>query len=142
MRRYLTFALVTAVAFALLAAMARVSGFLLVPLLLAALLGLGYVGVRIATGTSSPYPRIASGVVERTESTPIRLSEETPCDSCTDWEGPGERRITHREVVFLGVPLVRLSTTRTVLCEVCADPLATVEDPTRDAIDRELERDR
>jgi hypothetical protein len=42
--------------------------------------------------------------------------------------------------VFLGVPLVRLSTTQAVFCEVCADPLAAVEDQWKDAIDRELER--
>lgn len=98
--------------------------------------------VQIATGAPSPYPRIESGTVERTESTPVELSEATPCDSCADWEGAGERRDTNRELVFLGVPLVRLSTSRIVRCEVCADPLAAIGDRETDAIDRELERGR
>ena len=142
MRRYLKVATVIVVVFVILVVMARTSGFLLVPLVFGLVLGLGYVFVQIATGTPSSYPRIASGTFERTESTAVRLSEATPCDSCTDWEGPGERRDTHRELVFLGVPLVRLSTSRTVLCEVCADPLAAVGDEETDAIDRELERGR
>ncbi len=142
MRRYIKFATVVGVAFVLLVAMARVSGFLLLPLALALLLGLGYVAVQILTGSPSPYPRIASGVFERTESTAVQLSERGPCESCTDRKGPGERRTTHKELVFLGVPLVRLSTTQTVLCEVCADPLAAIEDQELDAIDRELERSR
>ncbi|RLM88001.1 hypothetical protein D3D02_13785 [Halobellus sp. Atlit-38R] len=142
MRRYIKFATVVGVAFVLLVAMARVSGFLLLPLALALLLGLGYVAVQILTGSPSPYPRIASGVFERSESTAVQLSERSPCESCTDWKGPGERRTTHKELVFLGVPLVRLSTTQIILCEVCADPLATIEDQELDAIDRELERGR
>jgi hypothetical protein len=142
MRRYVKFATVVALVFVLLVAMARASGFLLLPLAFALLLGLGYVAVQIVTGSPTPYPRIASGTFERTESTAIQLSETTPCESCTDWEGPGECRTTHREFVFLGVPLVRLSTTQTVLCEVCADPLAATEDQELDAIDRELERSR
>ena len=142
MRRYVKVATVVALAFVLVVAMARASGFLLLPLALALLLVLGYVAVQIVTGSASPYPRIASGTFERTESTAIQLSETTPCESCTDWEGPGECRTTHREFVFLGVPLVRLSTTRTVLCTVCADPLAATEDRELDAIDRELEGSR
>jgi len=142
MRRYLKVAPAIVVVFAILVAMARASGFLLVPLVLGLLLGLGYVFVQILTGAPSPYPRIASGTLERTESTPVQLSEATPCDSCTDWEGAGERRDIHRELVFLGVPLVRLSTSRIVLCEVCADPLAAIENRETDAIDRELERGR
>lgn len=142
MRRYVTVAVVITVTFVLLAVMARTSGVLLLPLALALLLGLGYVAVRIVSGSSSPYSRIASGTFERTESTAIQLSETAPCESCTDWEGPGERRTTHREFVFLGVPLVRLSTTRTVLCEVCADPLAATDDRELDAIDRELDQSR
>jgi len=142
MRRYVTVAMAVVALFVTFVAMARTSGFLLVPLVLGLLLGLGYVLGRIVIGAPSPYPRIASGTFERTESTPVRLSEATPCDSCTDWEGPGERRETHRELVFLGVPLVRLSTSRIVLCEVCADPLSALEDRETDAIDRELERGR
>ena len=142
MRQYIKFATVVGVAFVLLVAMARVSGFLLLPLALALLLGLGYVAVQILTGSPSPYPRIASGVFERSESTAVQLSERGPCKSCTDWKGPGERRTTYKELVFLGVPLVRLSTTQIILCEVCADPLATIEDQELDAIDRELERGR
>jgi len=142
MRRYATVATVIALLFVLLVAMARASGFLLLPLLCALVLGLGYVAVQIATGSPSPYPRIASGTFERTESTEIRLSETTPCDSCTDREGPGESRTTYREFVFLGVPLVRLSTTETALCTVCADPLAATDEGSLDAIDRELERSR
>ena len=142
MRRYVKFATAVAVAFVLFVAMARASGFLLLPLALALLLGLGYVAVQIVTGSPSPYPRIASGTFERTESTAIQLSETGPCASCSDREGPGERRTTHREFVFLGVPLVRLSTTQTVLCKVCADPLAAIEDRELDAIDRELDRGR
>jgi hypothetical protein len=142
MRRYATIATAVVAAFVLLVAMARVSGFLLLPLVLALVLGLGYVFVRILTDSNSPYPRIASGVFERTESTPMQLSESAACDSCTEREGPGERRITHREFVFLGVPLVRLSTTQTVLCDTCADPLAAMENHELDAIDRELERGR
>lgn len=107
--------------------MARTSGFLLLPLVVASVLGLGYVVVQILSGSATPYPRHAAGVVERTETTTIRLSETTTCDSCTDWEGPGERRVTYRELVFLGVPLVRLSTTRTIYCSVCADPVAALE---------------
>jgi hypothetical protein len=140
MRRYVKFVTIVAAVFVLFVAMGRVSGFLLLPLALALLLGLGYVAVQIVTGSPSPYPRIASGTFERTETTAIQLSETASCASCTDWEGPGERRTTYRELVFLGVPLVRLSTTQTVFCEVCADPLAAVEDRGRDAIDRELER--
>ena len=140
MRRYVEFATVVAVTFVLVVAMARVSGFLLLPLALALVLGLGYVAVRIVTGSPSPYPRIASGTFERTETTAIQLSETASCESCTDREGPGERRTTYRELVFLGVPLVRLSTTQSVLCEVCADPLAASENQEIDAIDRELER--
>jgi len=142
MRRYVKVATVVALAFVLVVAMARASGFLLLPLALALLLGLGYVAVRVVTGSPSPYPRIASGTFERIESASVQLSETTPCESCTDWEGPGECRTTHTELVFLGVPLVRLSTTQTVLCEVCADPLAATEDQELDAIDRELERSR
>ena len=142
MRCDLKIATVVVALFVTFVAMARTSGFLLLPLVLGVLLGLGYVLVQIATGPPSPYPRIASGTFERTESTPVQLSEATPCDSCTDWEGPGERRDTHRELVFLGVPLVRLSTSRIVLCEVCADPLAALEGRETDAIDRELERSR
>lgn len=141
MRRYLATAAAVVVAFALLVAMARTSGVLLLPLALALLLGLGYVGVRIATGGPSPYHRIASGTFERTDAEPIRLSGTGGCASCTDREGPGERRVTHREFVFLGVPLVRLSTTRTVLCDVCSDPLGSLDEG-MDAIDRELERGR
>lgn len=75
------------------------------------------------------------------EPRPRQFSSRTaPCASCTDREGPGERRTTHREFVFLDVPLVRLSTTQTVLCEVCAEPLAAIEDQELDAIDREPER--
>ena len=140
MRRYLEFVTAVAVVFVLFVAMARVSGFLLLPLALALVLVLGYVAVQIVTGSPSSYPRIASGVFERTETTAVQLSEAVSCESCTDREGPGERRTTHRELVFLGVPLVRLSTTRTVLCEVCADPLAALENREPDAIDRELER--
>jgi hypothetical protein len=44
--------------------------------------------------------------------------------------------------VFLGVPLVRLSTTQTVRCAVCADPLAAIEEQERDGIDRALDRER
>jgi hypothetical protein len=142
MRRYIKAATAIAVTFVLLVVMARTSGFLLLPLVLALILGLGYVVVQISTRAPSPYPRIASGVFERTESTAIRLSETNVCESCTDREGAGERRITYRELVFLGVPLVRLSTTRTVLCNVCADPLASLERRELDAIDRELERGR
>jgi len=142
MRRYLQVATAIVAVSVMVVAMARTSGVLLVPLVLGLLLGLGYVVVQIATGAPSPYPRIASGIFERTESTPVQLSEVTPCDSCTDWEGSGERRDTHRELVFLGVPIVRLSTSRTVLCAVCADPLAALEDRETDAIDRELERGR
>jgi hypothetical protein len=142
MRRSLTFAAVAAAACVLLVAMARVSGVLLLPLLLVLLLGLGYVTVEIVTGPPSSYPRFASGTFERTESTAVSLSETTPCESCTDWTGPGERRTTHREFVFLGVPLVRLSTTQTVRCAVCADPLAAIEEQERDGIDRALDRER
>ncbi|MFC4551202.1 MULTISPECIES: hypothetical protein [Halorussus] len=142
MRRYVRVATAIAAAFVLLVAMARASGFLLLPLVLALVLGLGYVAVRSATGTPSPYPRIASGVFERSDAEAIRLSETDVCESCADWEGTGERRVTHREFVFLGVPLVRLSTTRTVRCEVCADPVAALECRERDAVDRELERGR
>jgi len=142
MRRYVTVATAIAVVFVILVAMARTSGFLLLPLVLGLFLGLGYVVVQIVTGPPSPYPRIASGTFERTESTAVELSETSPCESCTDWEGPGERRDIHRELVFLGVPLVRLSTSRTVLCEVCANPLAALEDQETDALDRELERGR
>jgi hypothetical protein len=142
MRRYVEFAAAVAVAFVLLVAMARTSGFLLLPLALVLVLALGYVAVRVVTDSESPYPRVASGVFGRTESTAVRLSETDACDSCTDREGPGERRTTHREFVFLGVPLVRLSTTETVLCDVCADPLAAAENRDLDAIDRELERER
>jgi len=140
MRRYIKFATVVALAFVLLVAMARASGFLLLPFALALVLGLGYVAAQIVTGSPSPYPRIASGAFERTETTAIQLSETAPCESCTDWDGPGERRTTYRELVFLGVPLIRLSTTQTVLCEVCADPLAATEERELDAIDHELER--
>jgi hypothetical protein len=139
MRQYVKFATVLALAFVLFVAMARTSGVLLLPLAFALVLGLGYVAVRIVTGPPSPYRRVASGTFERTEATAIQLSETASCASCTDWEGPGERRTTHRELVFLGVPLVRLSTTQTVFCEVCADPLAAVEERGEDAIDRELE---
>lgn len=142
MRRYVKVATAIAVTFVVLVAMARASGFLLMPLVLALILGLGYVAVQIMTGTSSPYLRIASGVFERTESIAIQLSETDACESCTDWEGAGERRITYREFVFLGIPLVRLSTTRTVRCEVCADPLAALEHRELDTVDRELERNR
>jgi hypothetical protein len=142
MRRYLATAAAVLAAFVLLVAMARTSGFLLLPPALLLVLALGYVGVRIVTGAPSPYHRIASGVFERTDSEPVRLSETDGCNSCTDREGAGERRSTHRELVFLGVPLVRLSTTRTVRCELCADPLGALEDDERDAIDRELERGR
>ena len=142
MRRYVKFATVIALVFVLLVAMARASGFLLLPLALALLLGLGYVAVRVVTGSPSPYPLIASGTFERIESASVQLSETTPCESCTDWEGPGECRTIHTELVFLGVPLVRLSSTQTVHCEVCADPLAATEDQNLDAIDRELERSR
>ena len=66
-------------------------------------------------------------------------AERVAVVGATDREGAGERRSTHRELVFLGVPLVRLSTTRTVRCELCADPLGALEDDERDAIDRELQ---
>ena len=142
MRHYIKIAAAVALTFGLGVAMARVSGFLLLPLALALLLGLGYVGTQIIAGSPSPYPRIASGVFERTESEAIQLSETETCESCTDQEGPGQRRITHRDLVFLGVPLARLSTTQVVLCDLCADPVAALEDEELDAIDRELERDR
>jgi hypothetical protein len=139
MRQYLKLSAAIIVGVLLVATMARVSGLLLVPFALALLLGTGYVIVEIVTGPASPHPRMAAGTFERTESAPVRLSEDTPCSSCTDWKGSGERRTTYRELVFLGVPLVRLSTTEAVFCDLCADPLATVESRT-DAIDRELER--
>ncbi|MFC6864389.1 hypothetical protein ACFQGE_13085 [Halomicroarcula sp. GCM10025817] len=142
MGHYVKTAAAVALTFGLVVAMARVSGFLLLPLALALLLGLGYVGSQILAGSPSPYPRIASGVFERTESEQIQLSETAACESCTDRDGPGQRRITHRELVFLGVPLVRLSTTRVILCALCADPVAALEDEELDAIDRELERGR
>ena len=142
MPRYVEVAGASVVAFVLLAVLARTSGVLLLPLLLALLLGLGYVAVQLVRGEPTPYPRVASGVFERHESTAVQLSETTPCESCTDDEGPGERRTTHREVVFLGVPLVRLSTTRTVRCSVCVDPLDSLDDRELDAIDRELDRGR
>ncbi|MFC6723938.1 hypothetical protein ACFQE1_06035 [Halobium palmae] len=142
MSRYLQFAAVVVCLFALLAAMARLSGPLLLPVALAVLLGLGYVAVRIAAGGSTPYPRLASDVVERTETERIELSDAVACESCTDDEGVGERRTTYRDLVFLGVPLVRLSTVRTVRCELCADPLGHASDDPFDAVDRELDRDR
>lgn len=142
MLRYLKVASAIAALFVLLVAMARLSGFLLLPLALVLILAIGYVAVQIMSGTPSPYPRIASGVFERTESTAVQLSETGGCHSCTDREGRGERQTTCRDLVFLGVPLVRLSTKQVVLCEVCADPLAATEDYEADAIDRELEADR
>ena len=141
MQHYIKTVVAVALAFGLVVAMARVSGFLLLPLALALLLGLGYVGTQIIAGSPSPYPRIASGVFERMESDAIELSETAACESCTDREGPGQRRITHRELVFLGVPLARLSTTQVILCDLCADPVGALEDEELDAIDRELERD-
>jgi hypothetical protein len=142
MVRYVTVAATVAIAFVLVVAMARASGFLLLPLAVVLSLGLGYVAVQIATGSASPYPRIASGTFERTESERVELAATEPCESCTVQTGAGERRLTHREAVFLGVPLVRLSTTRRTLCETCADPLGALERDDRDAIDRELERGR
>ena len=142
MLRYVKVATAVTATFVLFVAMARASGFLLLPLVLVLILGLGYVVVQIVVGTPSSYPRIASGVFEQTESTAIRLSETDACESCTDREGSGKCQITHRELVFLGVPLVRLSTTRVILCEVCADPLPALEDQETDTIDRELERGR
>ncbi|MFC7028402.1 hypothetical protein ACFQH8_15090 [Halomicroarcula sp. GCM10025710] len=96
MRHYVKTAAAVALTFGLVVAMARVSGFLLLPLALVLILGLGYVGSQILAGSPSPYPRIASGVFERTESEPIQLSETEACESCTDQEGPGQRRITYR----------------------------------------------
>lgn len=140
MRRYIALAAASLLAFVLLGAMARLSGVLLVPLIFVLLLGLGFVTTQVLTGSAPPYPRIATGVFERTASANVHLSETDACASCTDERGPGERRRTYRELVFLGVPLVRLSTTETVRCETCADPLAGLEGRGRDAIDRELER--
>ena len=142
MRRYIAFAAASLFAFVLLRAMAQLSGALLVPLVFVLLLGLGFVVTQVLTGSETAYPRIATGVFERTTSANVRLSETDACASCTDERGAGERRRTYRELVFLGAPLVRLSTTETVLCETCADPLAGLEGRGRDAIDRELDRER
>lgn len=142
MRRSLKIATALVGIAVLLGAMARASGVILLPLAVILVLAFGYVTVNIVTGSPSPYPRIASGVCERTETTIVHLSETGACESCTDQEGMGERQLSYRELVFLGVPLVRLSTRRTVLCDLCADPLSSLERENLDSIDRELERNR
>lgn len=135
MNNSLKMAVVTIVAFVLIVTMARISGFLLLPLLLLTGIGLAYVGSQLLTGGAT-YPRWAAGVFTRTECRDIELSSEQSCDSCTDDVGHGERRTTYSELVFLGVPLSTVKTEIQILCRVCANPLDAVEE--MDEIDHKL----
>lgn len=124
----------------LLLALARISGLLLVPVLLCLLGVLAYAAIAALGGEAAVYPRYAVGIFSRTGATETQLSTETPCLSCTDTAGRGERRTTHTELVLFGVPLATLETTRETYCDLCADPLDALDDV--DAIDRELEQER
>jgi hypothetical protein len=138
MNDFLKVVLGTGIAFVLIVTMARISGFLLLPVGLLTAIGMAYVVSQLLNGGAT-YPQWAAGIFQRTETESIRLSGMHSCDSCTDDTGRGERQTTYSELVFLGVALGTLSTDERVLCTVCANPLDAAE--AMDSIDRELLRE-